>query len=140
MTGASRPPGSLILARSEAFCRGDFTFIYDSYHSQSNFRRQFTSRQDYLQFSRSNLAQDYRITRCRVLAERVVDDEAQVIFLMEMTLHGVAQRYAELAWLRREQDRWRYHRGQKMTADELPDDLQTLGFADFARLDPATIF
>ena len=133
-------PSELILARSEAFSQGDFGFIFDSYHSESNFRRQFIERDDYLQFGQTSLGQDYQIVNCKVLAADVDVDESQVIFLMQMKVHGNLQQYAELAWLRRENDRWRYHRGQKITAEELPDNPESLSFSDFAKLSPETIF
>jgi hypothetical protein len=134
-------PSELILARSQAFSRDDFGFIYDSYHSGSNFRRQFFERDEYLQYGQASLGQDFRIISCRILAEIVDDDhESRVIFLMEMENRGSVQRYAELAWLRWENKAWRYHRGQKITAEELPDNPESLSFADFAKLDPATIF
>ncbi len=133
-------PAELIVARCEAFARGDFGFIYDSYHSESNFRCQFAARDEYLSFSRDGLSQDYRIVNCQILAERVTDHESQVVFLIKMYAHGELQRYAELAWLRLENAAWRYHRGQKMSAEEFPTDPYKLHFADFAKLDPATIF
>lgn len=133
-------PAELVLARSRAFCRGDFGFIFDSYHAESNFRRQFLERDEYLQFGRASLGRDYRILRTEILAERVLTHEAQVIFLLDMQVHGEVQQFAELAWLRREGSDWRYHRSQKMTAEELPADPRQLDFTDFARLDPATVF
>jgi SEC-C motif-containing protein len=133
-------PARLILERSHAFGRGDFGFIYDSYHSQSNFRRQFEARDNYIAYGRETLSGDYRIRGCRILAEEVDEREARVIFLLEMILEGTAVRYAELAWLLREEGRWCYHRGQKITNDELPETPEDLSFADFAHLDPSTIF
>jgi hypothetical protein len=59
---------------------------------------------------------------------------------MQMLVHGALQTFAELAWLRREGRNWRYHRGQKMMADELPDEPESLTIRDFSRLDPGTIF
>lgn len=136
----SYTPSELIIARSEAFSRGDFGFIFDTYHTESNFRRQFVERNEYLEFGKASLGQDYQITNCEVLEHQENEDEAQVIFLMEMKAHGNVQRFAELAWLHRENDAWRYHRGQKITAEELPDDPESLSFADFAKRDPSTIF
>jgi len=133
-------PSELILARSRAFSRGDFAFIFDSYHSDSNFRRQFAERKEYLQFARTGPGRDYQIRSCMILDEFVGAAESQVVFLLEMEFHGRAQRYVELAWLRREDDAWRYHRGQKITEDELPEDPESLRVADFAGLDPSTIF
>ncbi|NOR49808.1 MAG: hypothetical protein GQ530_02080 [Desulfuromonadales bacterium] len=133
-------PSELILARSEAFSRGDFGFIFDSYHSESNFRRQFIEREEYLEFSQSSLGQDYQITACEVLQHQQNDDEAQVIFLMEMKFQGNTQQYAELAWLRQENNAWCYHRGLKIPNEELPESPQSMSFADFAKLDQSTVF
>ena len=47
-------PSELIIARSEAFARGDFGFIFDTYHSESNFRRQFPDRDEYLEFGKAS--------------------------------------------------------------------------------------
>jgi SEC-C motif-containing protein len=133
-------PPQLILARSEAFSRGDFGFIFDSYHSESNFRRQFAARDEYLEFGTTSLGQDYQITSCQILQHQENNLEAQVIFLLEMKVHGAVQRFAELVWLRRERDAWLYHRGQKIANEELPENPRSLCIADFARLDPSTIF
>ena len=133
-------PSEIIIARSEAFSRGDFGFIFDTYHSESNFRRQFVERNEYLEFGASSLGQDYQITRCQVLQFQERDDEAQVIFLMEMKVHGAVQCFAELAWLRQENAAWRYHRGLKISNEDLPESPQLLSFADFAKLDQSTIF
>ena len=133
-------PSDLIIARSEAFARGDFGFIFDTYHSESNFRRQFSDRDDYLEFGKAGLGADYEITRCQILQEQESIDEGQVIFLMEMKVQGAVQQYVELAWLHREEKSWRYHRGQKVTQDEFPEDPRSLSFADFAKRDPSTIF
>jgi len=133
-------PSELIIARSEAFARGDFGFIFDTFHSESNFRRQFTDRDDYLEFGKASLGADYEITRCQILQEQESADEGQVIFLMEMKVQGTVQQFVELAWLQREEKAWRYHRGQKVSQDELPDDPRTFSFTDFAKRDPSTIF
>lgn len=135
-----RTPSELIIARSDAFARGDFGFIYDSYHSESNFRRQFVERSEYIEFGRMTLGQDYQIISCEVLDQKESDDETQVIFLMKMKVHGVVQSFAELAWLRCEDNTWLYHRGLKMTNDDLPDNPQSLCFDDFSTLDQSTVF
>jgi SEC-C motif-containing protein len=143
MSKASLPdssPSELIIARSEAFALADFGFIFDSYHSESNFRRQFTDRDDYIEFGKNSLGADYEITCCQILQEQESDEESQVLFFMEMKVQGAVQQFVELAWLHREEHAWRYHRGQKMTQEELPKEPQSLSFADFAKRDPSTIF
>jgi SEC-C motif-containing protein len=137
---AEYSPSELTIARSEAFTRGDFGFIFDTYHSESNFRRQFVERDDYLEFGKATLGQDYQISSCQVLECREGDDEAQVIFLMEMKVHGVVQRFAELTWLHKENGAWRYHRGLKISNEELPENPECLSFEDFARRDQSTVF
>lgn len=133
-------PSDLIFARNEAFSRGDFGFIYDSYHPESNFCRQFRDRDEYIHLGKTALAQEYQISRCQTIAEKIIGDEAQVIFLMSMVVQGVLRKYAELAWFVREEDRWYYLRGLKMTADDLPENPESLDFEDFERLDQDTIF
>ena len=133
-------PSDLIHARNEAFKNGDFGLIYDSYHSESNFCRQFPDREEYISLGKTTLAKDYRITRCQVLDEAVTDNEARVIFLMDMDVNGTVQRYAELAWFLKEGGHWYYHRGLKMTAEDLPEHPQDLVFTDFEYLDKNTIF
>lgn len=134
------PPAELILERCRAFGRGDYGLIYDTFHSGSNFRRQFSSRGDYVAFGQESLAADFRILDCRILADDVCDGEARVLFLLEMSAHGIVQVFAELAWLRREQGAWRYHRGLKITDEDLPENPDELGFADFEALDQRLVF
>mgnify|MGYP006926386942 CR=1 FL=1 len=50
MSMSSYTPSELIMARTEAFASGDFGFIYDSYHPESNFRRQFPDRGEYCRY------------------------------------------------------------------------------------------
>ncbi len=133
-------PVELILERSRAFGRANFGFIFDSFHSGSNFRRQFTSRSAYITFGRENLEGNFRILNCRVLADDLLEDEARVIFLLDMVANDVRQTFAELAWLRREEGGWRYHRGLKITGEDLPEKPEELGFADFEKLDQRLVF
>lgn len=133
-------PAELIIERSRAFGRADFGFIFDSYHSQATFRSQFGDRNEYIQFGWASLGKEFRIRRCEVIREESGPAEARVIFLLEMEVNGTALRYAELAWLRHEERAWRYHRGQRMEAEQLPEDVLTLDFIDFDRLEPKIIF
>lgn len=133
-------PSALILARNRAFSAGDFGFIHDSYHAESNFRRQFPDRDEYCRYAEENLGPGYKIVDCRILDEDLTGDESRVVFLMQMEVRGDLQSFAELAWLKREDRAWRYHRGLKMTADELPDEPESLTIGDFSRLDPKTVF
>ncbi|NIQ11457.1 MAG: hypothetical protein GWO23_18150 [Gammaproteobacteria bacterium] len=133
-------PSDLIRARNEAFQTGDFGLIYDSYHSESNFCRQFPDREEYISLGKTTLAQDYQIKQCQIVVEAIADNEARVIFLMDMVVNGAVQQYAELSWFLKEGGRWYYLRGLKMPAEDLPENPETLEFRDFDRLDPNTIF
>ena len=140
MNKSDYSPAELIMARSQAFGRGDFGFIHDSYHPESNFRRQFPDRAEYCRYGMDNLRPDYRIIDCRVLDEDCGDEESRVVFLMRMDVQGATVCFAELAWLRKVGREWRYHRGQKMTSSELPDEPENLSFGDFSDLDPDTVY
>lgn len=133
-------PAKIILLRNRAFSDGDFGLIYDSYHPDSNFRRQFPDRNEYIQIGRNTLSHDYRIVKCQILDEAITGQEARIIFFMQITANEQTLRYAELAWFLKHKGQWRYHRGQKMTNDELPENPESIGFNDFERLDSATIF
>jgi len=140
MSMTSYTPSELIMARTEAFVSGDFGFIYDSYHPESNFRRQFPDRGEYCRYGVESLSPDYKIIDCRVLDEDCGDGESRVLFLMRMHVQGTSLQFAELAWLKKEGQAWRYHRSQKMTSSELPAEPETLSFRDFSGLDPDTIY
>jgi SEC-C motif-containing protein len=133
-------PSELIAERNRAFAMGDFGFIFDTFHPDSNFRRQFPARDEYVAVGQSSLSQDFHILSCEILHERVSGDEAQVIFLMQMKAQGVLQQYAELAWLKADDGEWRYHRGLKVADYELPDDPEALTLEYFAKLDQSTVF
>jgi SEC-C motif-containing protein len=133
-------PKDLILARTDAFRRADFGFIYDSYHSDSNFRQQYDDREEYIRFGWASLGKDFRIEHCEIIRHDLERSEARVIYLMEITVQGELKRYAELAWLRLEVGAWRYHRGQKMDEEDLPEDPSQLTFDDFNNLEPKIVF
>lgn len=135
---AGLEPAEVILARTAAFRQGNFGWIYESFHSESHFRRQFCHRTAYVQFAADQLQRDFEITDCQILKQDQCGDEARVIFLMQIVMQGQARSYAELAWLRRERGGWHYHRGQKWD-DPGPEDLRDLDFSAFDRLEPRII-
>jgi SEC-C motif-containing protein len=124
-------PSSLILARVEAFRHCDFGFIFDSYHPDSNFRRQFPEREEYVRYGWANLGKEFRILSCRILREAQDGGSARVIFLLEFELHGERQSYAELAWLEEVGTGWRYRCGQKLGGEEWPAAVAQLDFRHF---------
>ena len=131
-------PDQLILARFEAFRNADFALVYDTFHRESTLRRQFVNRDTYVGYARTHLQSSYRMLGCQILGHDCKEDEARVISLMTVEVDGKSQRYAELAWLRREKGRWCYHRGQRWD-ESLPDHLEMIDFAAFDRLEPKLI-
>jgi len=136
----ARSPTELIIDRVDAFRRGDFGAIFDSYHQDANFRRQFPDRESYIRYGWAHLGKEFRIRGCTVLREEIKGDEARVIFWLEFELHGVRHGVAELAWLQRSAGDWRYRCGQKLTAEELPVPLAQLDFVHFDDLAEKVIY
>jgi SEC-C motif-containing protein len=124
-------PSQLITARIAAFRRCDYGFIFDSYHPESNFRRQFTDRDEYIRYGWASLGKDFRILDCRIIREESAADLFRVIHLLEFELHGHRQRYAELVWLESGGEGWLYRCGQKLTEEEWPVPAGQLDFSHF---------
>jgi len=136
----SLSPSQLILARSRAFNDGDFGFIYDSYHPDSNFCRQFPDRQDYLDYGCSALTVDFVIDECRILRERIEEKEARVIFYLDARFRGKRVETFELALLLPTDNGWQYHSGQKLGRDEYRGEIEAIGWEDFERVVEKTVF
>jgi SEC-C motif-containing protein len=133
-------PSQLVLARSRAFAVGDFGFIYDSYHPDSNFCRQFADRQAYLDYARSVLAADFVIQDCRILRQRVEGDRASVIFYLDVRFRGERIETFELALLLSTGEGWRYHSGQKLGRDEYRGEIEAIGWDDFEKVKEKVFF
>lgn len=133
-------PAEVILARVHAFRQADYGFIFDTYHSDSGFRQQFTERNEYIRFGWASLGKDFRISQCRIIAEEVDSPEARVISYMELEVRGEFKAYAELTWLLQEEGGWRCHRSQKIETDQLPCPPDELDFETFDALEQKAIF
>jgi SEC-C motif-containing protein len=133
-------PSQLILARSRAFTEGDFGFVYDSYHPDSNFCRQFPDRQAYLDYARTVLALDFVIDDCRIVKEQVAEGQARVLFYLDACFRGERVETFELALLLSTADGWRYHSGQKLTRDEYRGEIEAIDWEDFERAREKIVF
>jgi SEC-C motif-containing protein len=133
-------PSQLILTRSRAFTAGDFGFVYDSYHPDSNFRRQFSDRQAYLDYARSVLAADFVIQECRILRERVEGDRASVIFYLDVRFGGERIETFELALLLSTGEGWRYHSGQKLERREFAGEIDEIDWDAFEKVKEKVLF
>lgn len=136
MTG----PDGLILLRAEAFRRCDFGFIFDSYHPDSNFRRQFSDREEYVRYGWSSLGKDFRIVGCRILRMEVEGLSARVIHLLAFEVNGLRQEYAELSWLDDVEGEWLVRCGQKLLPEEWPVPLEELAFSHFDTLPEKVLY
>ncbi|MDY0212689.1 MAG: hypothetical protein RBR06_06760 [Desulfuromonadaceae bacterium] len=123
-------PAELIYARVAALQCAEYSFIYASYHPDSNFRRNFTSCQDYLGYVRAELSATPQVGKCTVIkkelvggkiaAEHIEQNVARVLHSMEITLQdGSDASYYEVAELSKVKGGWRYLRGYKVPITEL---------------------
>jgi SEC-C motif-containing protein len=133
-------PSQLILARSRAFTEGDFGFIYDSYHPDANFCRQFSDRQAYLDYARSVLAADFVIQECRILREKVEGEQARVIFYLDIRFRGERIETFELALLLSTGEGWRYHSGQKLERREFAGEIGEIDWDAFEKVKEKVLF
>ena len=133
-------PSQLILARSRAFTAGDFEFVYDSYHPEANFRRQFPDRQAYLDYGRSVLAADFAIHECRILQEKVEGEQARVIYYLDARFRGERVETFELALLLPTGEGWRYYSGQKLPRSEFAGEVGEIAWEDFERAAEKIVF
>ena len=147
-SGAGKPdgvpgdlsPADLVRERCRAFGRKNFAFIYDTYHPDSYFRRQFPDRQAYLEHGAQTLSADYRIRQCRVLREEEEGEEARVLFYLETVYQGESVETFELSRFLVTAGGWRYHSSQKLARDEFPGPVEAIDFADFEKVRDKVFF
>jgi SEC-C motif-containing protein len=133
-------PSQVILARSRAFSEGDFGRVYDSYHPDSNFCRQFPDRQAYLDYARSVLATDFVIRECRILRKKVEGRAARLILYLDTMFRGQKAASFELALLLRTPGGWRYHSGQKLLRSEFAGKIDEIDWDDFEKAKEKVFF
>ena len=133
-------PAELILARAAASRAGDFGFIYDSYLDDSNFRRQFPTRQEYLDFAREMLRDQVQLHECRILRERRAGDAAEVLFYQRLEVAGASSEMLEHAFLKRTPHGWRFDCSERLERAALSRALELIDWDDFARAPDKVIF
>lgn len=133
-------PAQLVRARCEAFQRGDFGFIYDSYHADSPFRGLYPQRQAYLRQGQGELLRDYQIRQCRVLKEEVGAQEARVLFYLATTYQGVGGETFELSRFTFTAEGWRYHSSQKLERQEFGGTIEEIDWEAFERVKDQIVF
>jgi len=138
--GFGRTPVDLVQARVRAFRKNDFAFIYDTYHSQSYFRKQFPDKEAYVRQGLRSLADDYVISECLIIKDHVDEDEAKVIFYLNINFRGMRQQSFELAFFYRENEEWRYHSSQKMSRQEYHGSVESINWTDFENVNDKVFF
>lgn len=131
--GRDLTPGELVRARGRAFAERDFGFIFDTYHPDSNFRRQFPDRAAYIRYGRSSLAEEFQIRECRILKKNVEGDEARVLFYLDTLFRGERSEVLELSLFRQTAEGWRYYSSQKLERSEFPGEIDEIDWEDFDR-------
>lgn len=135
----SLAPADLVRARVRAFDAGDFGFIYDTYHPDSYFRRQFPDRAAYLLHGRS-LSGDFSIREFRILKECVEGDEARLIFYLDTLYRGERSESFELSLFLMTPQGWRYHSGQKLSREEFSGEIEAIDWEDFEKVKDKVFF
>lgn len=133
-------PAELVQRRGEAFAVGDFAFIYDSYHPDSNFRTQFPVRSAYMAAGRNSLGRDFHIDACRVLKEEVLGEEARVLFYLDTRYRGQREETFELSLFLLTAAGWRYHSSQKLPRSDFSGSLDEIDWADFDQVQDKVFF
>lgn len=132
---AALSPAQLVEARRQAFDRGDFEFIYDSYHCESPFRVHFPERAAYLSYACQQLCDRYRIVDCRILGEdRPSTDESRVLFYLDMYSGNEQHESLELSRFLLTTDGWRYHSGHKIDRRQCPGPLEFISISQVEAL------
>ena len=122
-----KSPTALIEGRMRALEQGDFSLIYDSYHSESPFLGFFRSKSEYLDFAEQQL-KGLVLSEWKILRQRDTDsDDVEILLWMRVG----AQDLFELARLIPSDDGWRYHSAQKLTREEYRGSVEKINFADF---------
>lgn len=133
-------PSELVRRRGQAFSAGDFAFIYDTYHPDSNFRSQFQDRQAYISMGKNSLGRDFQIEQCRVLKEEVGAEDARVLFYLATRYRGQREETFELSLFLPTEGGWRYHSSQKMARTEFAGTVDEIDWADFERVKDKVFF
>ena len=121
----------LLEYRFTALAAGDYPSVYDSYHPDAPFLRQFGSRSTYVRFAQQQLS-DIKIKNWSCLNRRVISElQLEVLLVMEIETEAVTQFFYELALLIETDSGWRYHSAQKLGADDYSGVPNQIDFCHF---------
>lgn len=127
-------PAELVLARWHAFRRGDFGFVWDCAHPESNFRQVFPDRPAYRDYGRKVLAGEFDFLECRILAEDVRGKLARVLAWQRFRHLGGEQAWFEWIRMRGTPEGWRIFQTARLASDAFAGAVENFSWADFERL------
>jgi len=117
--------------RFAALKSGDYAAVYDSYHADAPFLRQFGERNIYIEFARQQL-ESIELKKWSCLQQRIVTDgQLEVLLSMEIGTVSGPQFLYELALLIDTEAGWRYHSAQKLSADDYIGTPEKIDFSLF---------
>jgi len=131
--GADLTPAQLVRARATAFNNNDFAFIYDTFHPQSNFCRQFPERNSYIAYGQSTLCNDFKIKACTILEEQVETATALVLFYLKVDYQGTEDEYYELSEFQLLDRCWRYRQSNKLQCCDFSGSIDEITIAHVAK-------
>ncbi len=134
------PPSQAILDRCQAFIRNDFNLIYELHHPGSFFRRLYPTREAYLDYAREVLSRDFSIRECRILKEEIGDEEARVIYYLDILYRGARLETLENCRLCRVENKWLFLTTQKIERHDFPAAPETIDWDDFERIEEKIIY
>ncbi len=129
----------LIRQRFAALEAREFSALYASYHPLAPFVEQFPDEKSYLDFACQALAR-MTLLGSYIGEVRTAAEGVEVICALHFALDGEAQSLFELALLLPTADGWRYHSGQKLTAEDYPGQAEDLTFDHFDQQQPKIRF
>jgi len=133
-------PSDILRLRCMALQQGDFGLVYDSCHPESNFRKEFPLRFEYIDYARQNISGKFVLADFRILREDVDGEDARVIIFVEFLYGCQKDSYAELSSLRLTSEGWRYLCGQKLLPGQFNSDVGKVTFEDFEKVKEKLIF
>lgn len=133
-------PSDVIRLRCEALKMGRYDLVYDTAHSESNFRKHFPRKLDYLVYAEASLKGEIHFADYALCEQRKREDEALVLFVTEFLANAERHKLVEVAHLRLTPKGWRYLYGEKVRFEDLPPVPDPLTFEAFEAVTEKTVY
>lgn len=131
---AETTPVEFINKRMDAFKKGDFGRVYDSYHIESPFLQHFLDKSDYLAFAADQLG-DIVLADWKIFGQRRINEQAvEILLWMQMGEGDENLDLFEMALLLLTKSGWRYHSAQKLTREDYSGAFDQIDFCHFEQV------